>query len=558
MKKNTTVTKLSSKIQELTNRNQIFAQKIEAFKQNILDVQKALSSIEIINHKTYLQYKAIAKRLNFYNSEFNKVKAQYVHNKYLIYWYGLIDKDKNIEKKQQKYLKGDWYYNFVKYIEKVSDENRIFPYHHFKLVRLNHLNHCLLNKNNRLVYLKSICLRSKILAHKSVWVLQQKIKILEHTITNLKTKIDDIQLSFIERYHANVVSKLEKSKKDRDALLTAKKLKEQKILLKNDYKKKKKDLHQQVIDLNSNLTNNLKKLTAQYKTNKIDKNHYFDQKAIFIDQHKEKIAQLRYSKKAAKYDYLNYSDFDKNTYAIELSNVVKYYNNGYIATKVLDNVNLKIKRGEFVVILGPSGSGKTTLMNIISGMDNASYGKVLVANENLIDYNQAKLTKFRRINIGYVFQQYGLLPNLTVKENVQIGQNLQFNKNKHIDIDEILESIGMFAQRNKYPNELSGGQQQRVSIARSIAKNPNILFGDEPTGAVDEKMSKEIMNLFININKKYKTTIIIVTHNPTIAQLASTIIYVGNGTISKVEHIKKPKTVEEINWSGINLSKKSK
>lgn len=233
---------------------------------------------------------------------------------------------------------------------------------------------------------------------------------------------------------------------------------------------------------------------------------------------------------------------------IELKNVCKYYNNGFLAVKVLDQVNLTIKRGEFVVILGPSGSGKTTLLNIISGMDNATYGDVIIANENLIDYNQNQLTKFRRDHIGYVFQQYALLPNLNVKENILIGQNLQSDKKLRIDIDQILESIGMKQYMKKYPNELSGGQQQRVSIARSIAKNPNILFGDEPTGAIDEAMSKEIMRLFLEVNKKYKTTIVIVTHNPILAQIANTVIHVGNGTIQKIVTNKNPKSVDEITW----------
>jgi putative ABC transport system ATP-binding protein len=218
-----------------------------------------------------------------------------------------------------------------------------------------------------------------------------------------------------------------------------------------------------------------------------------------------------------------------------------------LATKVLSNVNLQIKKGEFVVILGPSGSGKTTLLNIISGMDNATFGDTIVAGENLIDYSASKLTLFRRNNIGYVFQQYGLLPNLTVKENIEIGQNLQENKSKIIPIDEILKAIGLETQSRKYPNELSGGQQQRVSIARSVAKNPNILFGDEPTGAIDEEMSKNIMNLFVEINKKYHTTIIIVTHNPILAEIATMVINVANGAISNIKINKNPKSVDQLN-----------
>jgi putative ABC transport system ATP-binding protein len=234
-------------------------------------------------------------------------------------------------------------------------------------------------------------------------------------------------------------------------------------------------------------------------------------------------------------------------YLIDLRNVVKYYTNGSLVTKVLKDVNLQIKHGEFVVILGPSGSGKTTLLNIISGMDTATSGTTIVANHNLIGYNSTQLTKFRRDNIGYIFQQYGLLPNLTVRENVEIGSNLQKDLKKRLDIDGLLKTVGIYEQRNKYPRELSGGQQQRVSISRSMAKNPMLIFGDEPTGAIDEEMSKQIMQLFVDINKKYKTTIIIVTHNPILADLATMTIKVANGKIDKIIKNNHPKTVQQLN-----------
>lgn len=221
----------------------------------------------------------------------------------------------------------------------------------------------------------------------------------------------------------------------------------------------------------------------------------------------------------------------ENDGIIDLKNVCKYYYNNTIATKVLSDVNLTIKAGEFVVIVGPSGSGKTTLLNIISGMDKATYGKVVVANESLINLNNSKLTDFRRRNIGYVFQQYALLPNLTVKENVEIGQHLQKDKSKRMDIDKLLESLNIYEQRNKFPHELSGGQQQRVSIARSMAKNPNILFGDEPTGAVDEATSKNILDMFVKLNKEHKTTVVIVTHNRELTKLATTLIQVKDGNV---------------------------
>jgi putative ABC transport system ATP-binding protein len=216
---------------------------------------------------------------------------------------------------------------------------------------------------------------------------------------------------------------------------------------------------------------------------------------------------------------------------IDLEHVCKYYANKSIATKILKDVNLRIASGEFVVIVGPSGSGKTTLLNIISGMDRATYGKVLVAGESLINLSNAKLTDFRRRNIGYVFQQYALLPNLTVQENIEIGQHLQKEKAKRINIDKLLHSLDMYEHRNKFPHELSGGQQQRVSIARSMAKNPNIIFGDEPTGAVDEATSKNILDMFIKLNKEYGTTVVIVTHNKELTKLATTLVNVNDGNV---------------------------
>jgi putative ABC transport system ATP-binding protein len=233
-------------------------------------------------------------------------------------------------------------------------------------------------------------------------------------------------------------------------------------------------------------------------------------------------------------------------HAIDLKGVVKYYSNGTLALKVLKDIDLEINYGEFVVILGPSGSGKTTLLNIISGMDKATYGRTMIAGVDLINKNSSQLTKFRKENLGYIFQQYGLLPNLTVRENVEIGANLQKDKNKRMDIDELLKTIGIFEHASNFPHELSGGQQQRVSIARSMAKNPTLIFGDEPTGAIDEEMSKHIMQLFVDINKKFKTTVIIVTHNPILAGLATTIIKVNNGKIANIIKNKTPKQVNEL------------
>lgn len=233
---------------------------------------------------------------------------------------------------------------------------------------------------------------------------------------------------------------------------------------------------------------------------------------------------------------------------IELKDVVKYYSNGYIITQILKGVNLEIKRGDFVIILGPSGSGKTTLMNIISGLDRASDGVTNVCGTDLINLKDNELTKFRKDNVGYVFQQYGLLPNLTVRENVEIGANLQADKSKRLDVFEILESVGMLEHKDKFPHQLSGGQQQRVSIARAFAKNPTILFGDEPTGAIDEEMSKMVLKQFVDINRKYQTTVIIVTHNPIFEGLGDLVVKIKDGNISSLTRNPHPKEVDELPW----------
>ena len=235
--------------------------------------------------------------------------------------------------------------------------------------------------------------------------------------------------------------------------------------------------------------------------------------------------------------------------AIQLKNVTKYYYNKWMVTKILKNINLEIKKGEFVVILGPSGSGKTSLLNIITGIDVATSGQTYVNGQNLINKTSSQLTKFRKLNIGYIFQSYNLLPNLTVRENVEIGWKLQKNRALRLNINELLSVIGIDKYQDRYPYELSGGQQQRVSIARSMAKNPTIIFGDEPTGAVDEEMSKQILKLFVDLNKKFKTTVVIVTHNSIFADLATRVIKVNSGQIIQNYINHKPKTINQLNWS---------
>ncbi|ALA98556.1 ABC transporter ATP-binding protein [Spiroplasma kunkelii CR2-3x] len=272
----------------------------------------------------------------------------------------------------------------------------------------------------------------------------------------------------------------------------------------------------------------------------------------FKQKLKEQKKQTKlYSKRILKGEIISTtnSKLDTSKYVIELVDVKKSYITGEVETPVLKGINLKLEKGDFIVILGPSGSGKTTLLNIISGLDKVSSGDVFVIGYNLSLLKDVDLTKFRRDNVGFIFQQYNLLTNLTAKENAEVGENLSKNKNKDMTIKDIFETIGMEEQMNKYPHQMSGGQQQRVSIARALAKNPNILFGDEPTGALDEEMGRKVLEILVDVNKKYKTTVIIVTHNSNIADIANTVIHVRNGIIDQIKKNIHPKKPSEIDWS---------
>ena len=219
---------------------------------------------------------------------------------------------------------------------------------------------------------------------------------------------------------------------------------------------------------------------------------------------------------------------------ITAKNIKKKYND----QEVLRGIDLKIDKNEFVVILGASGSGKSTLLNILSGLEKSDSGEVVYDNESISGYSEKQLTKFRKEKIGFVFQQYYLLNNLTVEQNVKVGANLANNK-EYVDI---IKQLGLADKLSKYPNELSGGEQQRVSIARALAKKPTVLFLDEPTGALDEETGRKILEYLSNF------TMIMVTHNENIAQLANKIIHVGSGRVTSIEENLTPKSVEEIGW----------
>ncbi len=229
-----------------------------------------------------------------------------------------------------------------------------------------------------------------------------------------------------------------------------------------------------------------------------------------------------------------------------LENVTKTYKNNNTENHALNKIDLEIEEGEIIVILGPSGSGKSTMLNILSGIDSVTKGKVFYKNKDITKLKETELTKYRKDNLGFVFQSYNLIPNLTVRENVELGSELS---NNPLNIKEILKEVGLIKHINKYPYQLSGGQMQRVSIARALVKNPSVLFCDEPTGALDEETGKKVLKLLQDINKKYHTTMIIVTHNNSIANMANKVIKVNSGNIKEV--IKNEKTVNalDLRWA---------
>lgn len=215
---------------------------------------------------------------------------------------------------------------------------------------------------------------------------------------------------------------------------------------------------------------------------------------------------------------------------IELQNIRRDFQVGEETVHALRGISFSIAEGEFVTIMGTSGSGKSTLLNIIGGIDEADSGSIVIEGEKIEDMNEKTLTRYRRKHLGYVFQMYNLIPNLTVKENIEVGAYLSDHP---LDINDLLKTLGLYDHRNKLPNQLSGGQQQRTSIGRAIIKNPSILLCDEPTGALDYHTSKEILKLIEDVNQKYGNTVIMVTHNDAIKNMADRVIRLRDGQIRK-------------------------
>lgn len=230
---------------------------------------------------------------------------------------------------------------------------------------------------------------------------------------------------------------------------------------------------------------------------------------------------------------------------IEIKDIRKSYGSGEGKVEVLKGINIGINKGEFCVLLGPSGSGKSTLLNIIGGIDDADSGYISIDGEKIENMKEKSLTEYRRRHLGYIFQMYNLIPNLNIKENIEAGAYLS---DKPLNVDEILKTLGLYEHRHKLTSQLSGGQQQRCSIGRAIVKNPDILLCDEPTGALDYNTSKEILKLIETVNEKYNTTIIMVTHNEAIKDMADKVVKLRDGMVRKEIKNEHKLTAEQLEW----------
>lgn len=230
---------------------------------------------------------------------------------------------------------------------------------------------------------------------------------------------------------------------------------------------------------------------------------------------------------------------------LEIHQLKKNYGSGDNQVQVLKGVDLGIEKGEICVLLGPSGSGKSTLLNIIGGIEKEDGGFISIDGERIADMNEKKLTLYRRKHLGYIFQMYNLIPNLNVRENIEVGAYLS---DSPLDVEELLHTLGLYEHRHKLPNQLSGGQQQRTAIGRAIVKNPDILLCDEPTGALDYATSKEILQLIETVNQKYGNTAIIVTHNDAIKNMADRVVKLRDGAVRKMYQNQEKIAAADLDW----------
>lgn len=235
----------------------------------------------------------------------------------------------------------------------------------------------------------------------------------------------------------------------------------------------------------------------------------------------------------------------KGSILMEVRQVSKIYTMGQVKVKAVKNINLDLYKGEFVVILGPSGSGKSTLLNVIGGMDTPTQGKVFMEGEEITRYDDKMLTIYRRDKIGFVFQFYNLMANLTARENVELATEICKNP---LNIDEVLEAVGLGERKDHFPSQMSGGEQQRVAIARAVAKNPALLLCDEPTGALDFETGIRMLSLLREVNKKYNMTLVVITHNTPIGKMADRVIRMRSGELVEIVFNENPINPEGIEW----------
>ena len=238
-------------------------------------------------------------------------------------------------------------------------------------------------------------------------------------------------------------------------------------------------------------------------------------------------------------------DGRRNCMFLEIKGIKKSFGAGESRVDVLKGIDLEIEKGEFCVLLGPSGSGKSTLLNIIGGIDGADAGSITIQGERLEDMKEKRLSLYRRKHLGYIFQMYNLIPNLTVRENIEVGAYLS---DRPLDVDELLHTLGLYEHQRKLPNQLSGGQQQRTAIGRAIVKNPDILLCDEPTGALDYNTSKEILKLIETVNHKYGNTIVMVTHNDAIKDMADRVVKLRDGMIRRNYQNEQKIPAADLEW----------
>lgn len=230
---------------------------------------------------------------------------------------------------------------------------------------------------------------------------------------------------------------------------------------------------------------------------------------------------------------------------MQLNDVGRTYQMGEVSVEVLKHVSLAIRRGEFLAIVGPSGSGKTTILNLVGGLDSPTYGRILYGKQDLTHASPRELTTYRREEVGFIFQFFNLVPNLTARENVMVATELAADPR---DVDEVLEVVGLAERSQHFPSQLSGGEQQRVAIARAVAKNPKLMLCDEPTGSLDFQTGKRVLRLLVDLNRKLNTTMVVITHNAAIAEVADRVIHLRSGEVTEVTENASPIAPEEVVW----------